>query len=262
MLNYRVSESIRRLWEARQNSGSIRYFDDYSNGCRTYEQGAFRKYISCDIEGPRVVIPVLLKPYVEEAVYRLRSTRDESFAATALNTEIVHPIIEDIEAINKRTADSIIRSFFSNNTSRKTIVNVETNKGVKYSGGAGIILDEEGRVLFLATVVGNYQFRDRLKLIYTENRIYIHPKVMTDASDLMCKAILKKIIPYFLETRIITHTDYGASIISDNITNTVVVKDVGYMLTTPVEPPPNFVDDSLNDFLRDRTEDVIEASRL
>lgn len=257
--SYRLNESIKRLWESSHNRYPIMYRvrDD-----ETYETGLFRKYISCEIDGPQIIVPVFLRPYVDDVVYKLRNTTNMGVISESLDVEIVYPIIEDRTPKPKRTADSIIRRFFENDTEYKTLINVETNKGAKYSGGRGIILDEEGRVLFLATVVGNYQFEnDRVKLVYTENRIYIHPKVMLDTSDLICKGIMKKIIPFFLENKLAT-TRFSNIYVSENITNTVVVDDVGWMFTTPTVPPPDFRDEDINEFLQERVDDVIEASWL
>lgn len=259
--SYRLNESIKRLWEGSQNKYPIIYRPS-NNGNYTYETGLFRKYISCDTRGLKVIVPIILRPYVDDAVHRLRNTSDLGVVASSLDTEIVHPIIVDRINYPKRTADSIIRGFFENDTEYKTLINVETNKGAKYSGGRGIILDEEERVLFLATIVGNYQFEDgEVKLVYTENRIYIHPKVILDTSDLICKAIMKKIIPFFLETKLNSY-HFSNIYVSGNITNTVVVDDVGWMFTTPTVPPPDFRDEDVNEFLQERANDVIEASWL
>lgn len=99
----------------------------------------------------------------------------------------------------KKQADSIIQSI--NKCPKKyRLANIKTSKGLDYYGGNGMIFDENWDPMML---VGYHIKIDRTyRTVEVISPVcYVTPKVF-EGNDILSKAILKKVIPFFSTGRI------------------------------------------------------------
>lgn len=94
---------------------------------------------------------------------------------------------------NRRTASTVVSDMFNSPVLHKVV----TNKGSVYYGTSGLILDEEFNVLLIILL----RIRKNVETSETYLRgieLRVSPLVFQRQEDLVCKSIIKEIIPIYL----------------------------------------------------------------
>lgn len=240
-VNYRLANSITGLFSRNINAATL----EYATEANYSSNNVFNRFVVCDLTCPIVEIPVVIGPWFRNIV--VQEPRERA--------EIVLPLVEYTYVSSKRTADSIIKMFFDSNP-KDGMLTVITSKGIKYYGGYGYILDSNYNPLLVATSVG--KFLDTGVFEYSELRVYIHPSVIINDSDLIGKGIMKKVLPVLLSTTVNfnrIHRSIRETVLS-NVKVKIIIEDRSDLFRTPV-PMNDFSDAALNELLNLRVEEVV-----
>lgn len=226
----------------------------------------FSKFFIADITGPEIIVPVVMRGHVEEVI----SSSIVYNVITHIKKEVVFPIY--IREYNPavRTADSFISKVFAE--SPESGLSRVTIKDTTYIGSRGCIFDNDGKLLMLCTLVGRYILHDQpgdsffgtIKgFTYDEVRLYIHSDVVRSESDVVCKAIMNKIMPFMLSSEF--RKPYSQSIrCFDNnhpIRTTVIIDDISKFVRTPTFSS-DYTDEDINDMLSARAAEVADQIKL
>lgn len=250
-LSSSLANSIPLAFQYARPATNIRY-----QGRNWNDNNICRRFISCDLTKDSVEIPIIMRPWVE------RHIANNSHLEDLVNKRIVMNLIEDSYHYERRAADSILRAIFETDPS-VGLLKIVTNKGAIYYGNTGVILDSSFRPLFLATLVGNYiEGESRPILVYNEYRFYIHPDVLINTSDLICKALLKKILLYLINN-IDTIQLYSTRSIhrSTKFKVKVIVEDRSDFFSVPILPV-HFSNADINARLESRVKDIFNRVKL
>lgn len=226
----------------------------------------FSKFFIADITGPEIIVPVVMRGHVEGII----SNSIVYNAITPVKKEVVFPIY--IRECNPavRTADSFISKVFAelpeSGLSRVTI------KDTTYIGSRGCIFDNDGKLLMLCTLVGRYILHDQpgdsffgtIKgFTYDEVRLYIHSDVVRSESDVVCKAIMNKIMPFMLSSEF--RKPYSQNIrcfdAGNSIRTTVIIDDISRFVRTPTFSS-DYTDEDINNMLSVRASEVADQIKL
>jgi hypothetical protein len=226
----------------------------------------FSKFFIADITGPEIIVPVVMRGHVEEVI----SNSIVYNAITHIKKEVVFPIYIREYNSAARTADSFISKVFAE--SPESGLSRVTIKDTTYIGSRGCIFDNDGKLLMLCTLVGRYILHDQpgdsffgiIKgFTYDEVRLYIHSDVVSSESDVVCKAIMNKIMPFMLSSEF--RKPYSQSIICfDNnhpIRTTVIIDDISKFVRTPTFSS-DYTDEDINDMLSARAAEVADQIKL
>ena len=227
--------------------------DATAGGLALSNNNIFNRLCVIDVTGDNIEIPVFSRPIVESVI------RD-NITIGAGYTKVVLPMYVNTYPQSRRTADSIIRDFFSRVNLSQRLQKVTTNKGEVYYGGKGIIFDKDFNPLLMCTMSCEkviHNNRDRMK--YTKITVYVHPKVFLEPEGLIHKAIIKKVIPFYV-SHDITVSTLGIFLTASDITTDVVIADVTKkFIEVPEKPiPQRCSDDVLNQILIDNIDDVLD----
>ena len=226
----------------------------------------FSKFFIADITGPEIMVPVVMRGHVEEVI----SNSIVHNAMTPIKKEVVFPIyIRDCNTA-VRTADSFISKVFAelpeSGLSRVTV------KDTVYIGSRGCIFDNDGKLLMLCTLVGRYLLYDQPDdssfgtvkgFTYDEVRLYIHSDVVRSESDVVCKAIMNKIMPFMLSSEFRKPYSQNTRCFDagDSIRTTVIIDDIGRFVRTPAFNS-GYTDEDINDMLGVRASEVADQIKL
>lgn len=186
-----------------------------------------------------IEVPILLKDNI--------SMRDCKFPSITL----VCNTVNSVEV--RRLASTIIRRF-SDVSYEDRLICVRTNKGDKYYGCDGLILDKDFNPLLILTI--------RIK----DNKIYpicrISPRAIT-GQGIMENLIKNKIIPTYCEsTTLVNYIPIGYSsyeLGSNKVS--IIIDNCDYFVTSPTVPRPSLcTDDCFTKFLYDNAESMINES--
>lgn len=159
--------------------------------------------MSVNISSPSMEFPAYFRNLYEiNAINRLRTLATSTVDSNSSVYDEIAVFMYEGRTTHKRTANSVLKSMFTENSAVYRLTEVTTNKGETYYGCKGIIMDANKRVLFMVTF-NEEPFENRLKL--TGVNLYINPSVFLN-DDLISKAIVKKIIPFFIENEYIVYT--------------------------------------------------------
>lgn len=226
----------------------------------------FSKFFIADITGPEIIVPVVMRGHVEGII----SNSIVYNAITPVKKEVVFPIyVRDCNPV-VRTADSFISKVFyespESGLSRVTI------KDTTYIGSRGCIFDNDGKLLMLCTLVGRYLLHDQpgdsffgtvKGFTYDEVRLYIHSDVVRSESDVVCKAIMNKIMPFMLSSEF--RMPYSQNIrcfdLNHPIRTTVIIDDISRFVRTPTFSS-DYTDDDINNMLSVRASEVADQIKL
>ena len=186
-----------------------------------------------------IEVPILLKDSV--------NISDCKFSSLTLVCNTFH----SVEA--RRLASTIIRRF-SNVSCEDRLACVRTNKGDKYYGCDGLILDKDFNPLLILTI--------RIK----DNKIYpicrISPKAIT-GQGIIENLIKKKIIPICCEpTTLVSPMSIGHTLyeLGSNRVS-IIIDNCDYFVTSPTIPRPSLcTEEYFNKFLYDNAENMINES--
>lgn len=217
---------------------------------------AFNKLFVIDVSSDEIEVPVFARSVVESVV------RDKlQFPHITHASKIVIPMYVNTYNKSMRTADSIVKTFFSRVSFSQRLQKVTTNKGEVYYGGKGIILDKDFNILLLCTIVcKRMEYRGMQMMSYYKPMIHVSPQVFLRGEGLVDKSILKKIIPFYVSHNINivdTHV-YFRSDIPEGTKPQILIDDVSKFIENPAKPTPQKCsDDMLNQILVDNIDDVL-----
>lgn len=226
----------------------------------------FSKFFIADITGPEIIVPIVMRGHVEEVI----SSSIIYNAITPIKKEVVFPIyIRDYNPA-VRTADSFISKVFAE--SPESGLSKVTIKDTTYIGGRGCIFDNDGKLLMLCTLVGRYLLHDQQGdsffstvrgFTYDEVRLYIHSDVVRSESDVVCKAIMNKIMPFMLSSEF--RKPYSQNIrcfdLNHPTRTTVIIDDISRFVRTPTFGS-DYTDDDINNMLSVRASEVADQIKL
>lgn len=217
---------------------------------------AFNRLFVIDVSSDEIEVPVFAKSVVESVV------RDKlEFPYVSHVNKIIIPMYVNTYTQLRRTADCIVREFFSGVNFNKRLQKVITNKGEIYYGSKGIILDKDFNILLLCTLAcRRMEYRDRQVMSYYKPIIHVSPQVFLRSEGLIEKSILKRIIPFYVSQNIdpIWTNPGFVNDIPEGTKPQILIDDVSKLIENPVKPTPQKCsDDVLNQILADNVDDVL-----
>ncbi len=147
----------------------------------------------------------------------------------------------------RRLVATILSDFLCTNYATR-LQCVKTNKGDKYYGAPGLILDKNFNPLLVLTV--KYKLNPDVFLLKDAECIcHINRSIFANQDGLLEKAICKKIIPLYAEN---SHIDVimGNYYVGHDCNTTIVIDSCDQFIERPIIPTPSNSDDnSINDFI-------------
>ena len=240
--NWRQIETYTWMFDAGE---SLNIGDALIGDAALDRNNIFSKLCVIDLTGDTIEIPVFAKTVVEDTIINSSST-----------TKVVLPLYSNSNTHNRRTADSIIRSFFIRGNLTERLQKVVTNKNEVYYGMKGIILDEHFNPLIMVTIS-----LDKGSKMYKKVTIYIHPEVFLNTNGLIHKSIIKKIIPFYISYN--GDLYYGRRRVYYRVENSVrpqvVIEDAAKkFIQSPNRPSPqSCTDDKLNQLMIENIDEIL-----
>ena len=220
------------------------------------KHNVFNRLFVIDVSSDEIEVPVFARHSVESVV-----RNKFEFPVIKHVDKIVIPMYINTPNQSRRTADSIVSDFFLRTSFNQRLQKVTTNKGEVYYGGKGIILDKDFNILFLCTIVcKKIEHRGGQVMSYYKPMIHVSPQVFLKGESLICKSILKKIIPFYISHNInlVTACAYFRSDIPEGTKPQILIDDVNKFIENPIKPTPQKCsDDVLNQLLMDNVDDVL-----
>lgn len=133
-----------------------------------------------------------------------------------------------------KTVDSIINNLFNSSYTSYSIsfLHIDTTKGPKYYGSKGLILTEDFKPLIIC---GHQAYRHNNMFIYEAPVCIISPRVFTN-EDIISKAIVKKIIPYYSTAEILGNLDIVGQRCNNSRVNIIITPDIDSFIRVPCSP--------------------------
>lgn len=230
---------------------------DVSNTETTLDNhNVFNRLFVIDVSSDEIEVPVFAKSAVEAVV---RGKLEFPYRSHA--SKIVIPMYVNTDSITARTADNIMNIFFSRTNFNRRLQKITTNKGEVYYGGKGIVLDKDFNILFLCTIVcRRMEHRGSRVMSYYKPVIHVSPQVFLRGDSLICKSILKKVIPFYVSHNINLAIDdaYFVRDIPEGTKPQILIDNVSKFIENPAKPTPQKCsDDVLNQILADNADDVL-----
>lgn|SRR5574344_161412 len=197
--------------------------------------------------------------YSKYFVFEIKvNTRELPVYCNAAFTPHLHSAIIDTDTrvaisltpdsyINRGTYDTIIRDFFQRGH-RCNMLKCTTGRGEEYYGCPGIILDKDFNPLMIAfyDITPNLGGITGFKI--TGVTIKVSPKVYSNPTGLLEKAIINKIIPSYAVTTVSSSLDGFDS--PGEVTPRIVIEDISkYVVGPSVPSSPATMDRDINNFL-------------
>ncbi len=221
----------------------------------------FNKFMSIDVSKDEVEIPLYHRGAIE---FRIKNSID--YPITDKCDRLVIPMYVNSATQHRRTADSIIKEFFTRVDINTKLLKVVTNKGEVYYGGKGLILDKDFTPLLLISLLGRKVIDSRMStnIHYYKAVIHIHPKVFTEEQGLITKSIIKKVIPLYLSFPIfavgVSHRFNVSELTGsgEGFMPEIVINDMSNLISSPITPSPDSCsNEALNELLEENIEEVI-----
>ena len=210
---------------------------------------AFNRLFVIDVSSDEIEVPVFAKSAVESVI------RDKlEFPYVSHVNKIIIPMYVNTYTQLRRTADCIVREFFSGVNFDRRLQKIITNKGEVYYGN-------KGNILLLCTLAcRRTEYRGRQVMSYYKPIIHVSPQVFLMSEGLIEKSILKRIIPFYVSQNIdpvCTNPDF-VNDIPEETKPQILIDDVSKLIENPVKPTPQKCsDDVLNQILADNADDVL-----
>ena len=251
--NWRYRSTLMRVF----NGNTDTVARSVVNGETTLNKhNAFNRLFVIDVSSDEIEVPVFAKSAIESVV------RDKlEFPYVSHVNKIIIPMYVNTYTQLRRTADCIVREFFSGVNFDRRLQKIITNKGEVYYGNRGIILDKDFNILLLCTLAcRRTEYRGRQVMSYYKPIIHVSPQVFLMSGGLIEKSILKRIIPFYVSQDIdpvCTDPDF-VNDIPEGTKPQILIDDVSKLIENPVKPTPQKCsDDVLNQILADNVDDVL-----
>ena len=251
--NWRYRSTLMRVF----NGNTDTVARSVVNGETTLNKhNAFNRLFVIDVSSDEIEVPVFAKSAIESVV------RDKlEFPYVSHVNKIIIPMYVNTYTQLRRTADCIVREFFSGVNFDRRLQKIITNKGEVYYGNRGIILDKDFNILLLCTLAcRRTEYRGRQVMSYYKPIIHVSPQVFLMGGGLIEKSILKRIIPFYVSQDIdpvCTNPDF-VNDIPEGTKPQILIDDVSKLIENPVKPTPQKCsDDVLNQILADNVDDVL-----
>ena len=251
--NWRYRSTLMRVF----NGNTDTVARSVVNGETTLNKhNAFNRLFVIDVSSDEIEVPVFAKSAIESVV------RDKlEFPYVSHVNKIIIPMYVNTYTQLRRTADCIVREFFSGVNFDRRLQKIITNKGEVYYGNRGIILDKDFNILLLCTLAcRRTEYRGRQVMSYYKPIIHVSPQVFLMGGGLIEKSILKRIIPFYVSQDIdpvCTNPDF-VNDIPEGTKPQILIDDVSKFIENPVKPTPQKCsDDVLNQILADNVDDVL-----
>lgn len=220
------------------------------------KHNVFNRLFVIDVSSDEIEVPVFAR-YSVESVIRNKF----EFPSIKCVDKIIIPMYVNTPTQSRRTADCIVSNFFLSTNFNRRLQKVITNKEEVYYGGKGIILDKDFNILLLCTIVcKKIEHRGGQVMSYYKPIIHVSPQVFLEGESLICKSILKKIIPFYVSHNIdsVTTHAYFRSDIPEGTKPQILIDDVSKFIENPTKPTPQKCSDEvLNQLLMDNVDDVL-----
>lgn len=220
------------------------------------QNNVYKHSLVVDVTKDEVEFPVIARQLFENVLIR-RFSRNLNCKVE----RVILPLYVNNGTQERRTSDSIIHQFFTTQFSER-ITKITTSKGEVYYGGKGLILDSNFNPLLMCSLVGNIEGENKDRLVYKKALIRVSPQVFTDATKMIHKSIIKKMIPFYVSEGIDFHMSTTTQAITANLTNSkpqVVIEDFSRFFISPVRPfASQCSQEALNKVLIDNIEDILD----
>ena len=251
--SWRYANTLTRVFLSCDNTSVS---DVLSSETTLDKHNAFNRLFVIDVSSDEIEVPVFARAVVESVVRgKLK------FPSINHVDKVVIPMYMNTYNQSRRTADSIVSDFFLRTNFSHRLQKVTTNKGEVYYGGKGIILDKDFNILLLCTIVcKRIEYRGSQEMSYYKPIIHISPQVFLKGENLICKSILKKIIPFYVSHNIDSVTTHASfrSDIPEGTKPQILIDDVSKFIENPIKPTPQKCSDEvLNQLLMDNVDDVL-----
>lgn len=158
------------------------------------EEGAFPAFLKVDIPGNKFEIPVALIPYIQGA---------KVHDSTQLIFNLVHGSDNMYRrTFHKKTVNTMFTQFDIANRTGMRIAHVVSSKGVHYYGCRGMIFDADYEPLMLNTLEVNFNRSTWSVDNVSHPRCRLSYKVFENSSEIIEKAIIKQLIPFYNHHRV------------------------------------------------------------
>lgn len=216
----------------------------------------FNKLFVIDVSSDEIEVPVFAKSVVEVEI------RNKLQLPHIIPTsKIVIPMYVNTYNRSRRTANNIVKDFFSEVDFNRRLQKITTTRGNIYYGGKGIILDKDFNILLLCTIIcRKIEYGNEHMMSYYKPIVHVSPQVFLKSSDLVNRFILSEIIPFYISHSIdtINTLTYCRSDIPKGTKPQILIDDVNKFIENPIKPTPQKCSDSvLNQILIDNIEDVL-----
>ena len=237
---------------------SSRIYNDYHSSNSFNDCSICNKLFVTDISSDEIEVPVFARYFVEDIIQNNLNQSNENCV-----DKIVIPLYTNRLGIIKKTTDSIINLFFTGTDFNTRLYKGITGKGDVYYGNKGIILDKNFNILFLCTIAcKKIQYGDDQVMLYYKPIIRISSDLfMKNEEGLLHKAILKKIIPFYLSHDVSVTICHKAFIngLPDCSKPQILIEDINKFIETPIKPSvKNCSNAILNQILIDNVEDLMK----
>lgn len=165
-----------------------------------------------------------------------------------------------------RTGNSALRYLLGTSSGNNyDNLRVTKLKGHYYYGLPGIILDEEGDVLYVSyTTLWKNKESTIYKTggyLYKGNVHYIHPKIFKDSKNLFYKVMLTKLVPNLMapSTWLTSLNQFKAETLTYRCRDTVQIKDTSSIIAKVKGPRTTEDMDNLSNYIRDNSDEIVES---
>lgn len=231
--------------------------DVYNIDCTLDSHNVFNKLFVVDTSSDEMEIPAFARWAIERIV------GEKLLPANPIPVDkIVIPLYNNGINRTRKTADIIVRDFFSGTNFSQRLSRCTTSKGEVYYGGRGIILDANFNILLLCTLLcRRKKSQDGEVMSYYKTVVHVSPQIFLDNNGLIPKSILKKVIPFYLSYPI-GNISCGGRFKCEIPANTkpqVLIDDVNGFIESPAVPTPQKCSDAiLNQLIMDNEDEIMQ----
>lgn len=243
-----------------------------SNLFNISDNNVFRRYFNIDLRNKEVEVPIICRREVQGILTDNISVRENTWMTAKPLDFFVYPLYTTW-GTRKRTSDSAIRAMFEC-PSNNRLVKITTSNGAVYYGGAGIIFNSNMECIFLATVTLIAPDKGSNNLMYelVKSVVHISPSVFV-SSGLIEKAIVKKVLPTLIESKVSLDTGNRRIFNTFNkqednsyapVVPDIVVHNINERYISSPDAPDmtKFTNEEVNKWLLERVDDTVKDLRL